>query len=74
MNPYATMQGKPTGSLSSKGILEFNYYYDFDENGIFYYLGTYGKKKIWQNPHSTGIVQCFTSSIGSGKVEDIVGR
>ncbi len=27
--------------------MEFNYDHDFDENGVFYYLGTYGKKRPW---------------------------
>jgi hypothetical protein len=27
--------------------LEFVYSYDFDENGVFYYLGTYGRRKLW---------------------------
>lgn len=30
---------------------EFNFDYDFDENGVLYYLGTYGRRKNWQNPH-----------------------
>ena len=54
--------------------MDFNYKHDFDENGALYYLGTQGKKRPWSNPHSLGIVQCFTSSIGSGSVEDIGGR
>ncbi len=55
-------------------VIEFVYDHDFDENGALYYLGTYGRKRPWQNPHALGLVQCFTSSIGNGKVEDIVGR
>jgi len=26
---------------------EFFYEYNFDENGVLYYLGTYGKKRNW---------------------------
>jgi len=55
-------------------VIEFIYDHDFDENGALYYLGTYGRKRPWQNPHALGLVQSFTSSIGNGKVEDIVGR
>jgi hypothetical protein len=54
--------------------IDFIYEHDFDTNGVFYFLGTYGHKRPWQNPHALGQVQCFTSSIGNGKVEDIVGR
>lgn len=50
------------------------YAHDFDENGALYYLGTSGMRKIWQNPHMLKLVQCFASSVGSGQVEDIVGR
>jgi hypothetical protein len=35
--------GKPT----QKGLVDFVYEHDFDENGAFNYLGTYGKKKMW---------------------------
>ena len=52
----------------------FEYSYDFDENGSFYYLGTHGDSKIWQNPHSINQVQAFASSIGFGSVQDFVGR
>jgi E3 ubiquitin-protein ligase HECTD1 len=54
--------------------MDFLYDHDFDENGVFYYLGTYGHKRAWQNPHVLGLIQCFTSSIGGGRVEDIAGR
>ncbi|TNV84937.1 hypothetical protein FGO68_gene49 [Halteria grandinella] len=54
--------------------MDFVYDHDFDENGVFFYLGTYGYKRAWQNPHTLGLVQAFTSSIGGGRVEDIVGR
>ena len=53
---------------------EFVYSYDFDDNGLLYFLGTYGKTKAWQNPHSIGQVTVFASSIGYGSLEDIVGR
>jgi hypothetical protein len=53
---------------------EFFYEHDFDENGLFYFLGTSNLTRMWQNPHSTGKVRAFASSIGSGSVEDIVGR
>jgi hypothetical protein len=33
---------------------EFIYEYDFDENGALFYLGSFGKKRLWQNPHLIG--------------------
>lgn len=52
----------------------FDYNYDMDENGVFFYLATEGGRKIWQNPHVIGQVQAFASSIGFGTVQDLVGR
>ena len=52
----------------------FDYNFDMDENGCFYFLGTNGGTKIWQNPHTIGQVQAFASSIGFGNVSDLVGR
>jgi hypothetical protein len=54
--------------------LDFVYDHDFDENGVFFYLGTAGLKYAWQNPHTLRQVNCSASSLGSGKIEDFVGR
>ena len=43
---------------------EFIFEYNFDEQGILYYLGSMGRRRLWQNPHSIGQVQAFASSIG----------
>ena len=56
------------------GPKDFQYAYDFDENGVLFYLGSAGKTRVWQNPHVLGQVQAFCSSIGSGSVEQFVGR
>lgn len=54
---------------------EFNFEYNFDENGVLYYLGSMAKRRNWQNPHSIGQVQAFASSVGQGcSVENFVGR
>ena len=54
--------------------LEFSYCYDFDENGVLYYLGSSAKARRWQNPHILGEVRAFGSNVGYGKIEDFVGR
>lgn len=66
----------PQGMWTQKQaqVTSFDYSYDFDENGAFYFLGTEGGRKIWQNPHTIGQVQAFASSIGFGSVHDLVGR
>lgn len=53
---------------------EFVFDYDFDENGALYFLGSFGKKRIWQNPHTIGQVQVFASSIGAGSPDCFTGR
>jgi len=56
---------------------EFVYDYDMDENGLMYFLGTFGHRKMWQNPHLANQVTCFGTSCGSnvnGNIWDIVGR
>jgi len=58
----------------SKPLQEFIYSFDFDENGVFYFIGSSGRLKPWENPALTGKVLAFASSVSSGKVEDLVGR
>ena len=53
---------------------EFIFRAHFDEEGALYYLGSFGKKRLYQNPHTVGQVQAFSSSIGVGRPEDVVGR
>lgn len=53
---------------------ELIYNFDFDENGLFNFLGTEGKRKLWQNPHLVGQIQAFASSIGFGSIHELVGR
>ena len=59
---------------NSLGPKEFQYSYDFDENGVLFFLGSHGKRRVWQNPHIMGQVEGFASSLGSGSVEMVVGR
>jgi hypothetical protein len=53
---------------------EFRYQSDFDQNGLLFYLATQGCSEKWQNPHLTGQVRVFASSLSFGKLEDFVGR
>ena len=73
--PQALQPMAMRNTISSKmGPKEFNYAYDFDENGALFFLGSHGKTSVWQNPHIAGQVQAFASSIGSGSVEVFTGR
>jgi hypothetical protein len=35
-------------------VIELKYKYDFDENGVLFYLGSGAKKTNWTNPHILG--------------------
>ena len=61
-------------SMINKPHPIFKYEYDFDENGIFYYLGTKGKIVPYKNPHEIGQIKVFASSLGKGNLSDFVGR
>ena len=65
MDAHSDLHKRPT---------EFSFQSHFDEEGALYFLGSFGKRRLWQNPHILGQVQAFSSSIGSGKPEDMVGR
>jgi hypothetical protein len=65
----------PQDFFADRSLLrEFVYSYDFDENGAFFHLATRNRIEEWKNPHSTGTVTCFSSSISYGKIEDLAGR
>ncbi|EDW13533.2 E3 ubiquitin-protein ligase Ufd4 [Drosophila mojavensis] len=57
--------------------ISFTYNFDFDEEGLIYYIGSNGKTCEWVNPAQYGLVQ-VTSSEGKtlpyGKLEDILSR
>jgi hypothetical protein len=59
--------------MNSNQPKKFNYEYDFDENGALFFLGSAGKKRLWQNPHDK-MVQAFASSVGAGHPSNFVGR
>lgn len=67
--PFAATQGRrsPRAARPPQNIMatmhrneppptEFFFEYNFDENGVLYYLGTLGKRRNWQNPHILGQV------------------
>ena len=61
-------------TLSNNSAIELNYEYDFDENGVFYYLGTMSIITNWRNPNVIGQIKVFCSSLGKGRLSDFVGR
>lgn len=62
-------------TAQSLSPVEFVYKYDFDDNGVIYYLGSNGKTRKWVNPYDLKIVEVFFSSVGVGvKSEDFIGR
>lgn len=69
-SPLNATRNNPTLDRPSEFVFE----HDFDENGALYYLGSFAKKRLWQNPHQIGQILAFGSSVGGGKIEDFVGR
>lgn len=64
--------------LKDSSKISFQHTYDFDENGIVYWIGTNGKTSTeWVNPGQYGLVT-VTSSDGRnlpyGRLEDILSR
>ncbi|XP_050441159.1 E3 ubiquitin-protein ligase HECTD1 isoform X2 [Adelges cooleyi] len=58
--------------------IKFKHYYDFDKNGILYWVGTNGKTSIdWVNPGQYGLMLVQSSdgrNLPYGQVEDILSR
>lgn len=72
-DPIISLDFYKNMSISNRH-LSFVYEYDFDENKVFYYLGTLGKMSPYRNPHELGQVKVFGSSNGKGLLADFVGR
>ena len=64
------------------GSFQFNFCYDFDQNGVLYWFGTGAganeskedEKIIWENPAISQKIRAFRSSDGAGLASDICGR
>jgi len=67
---------KKWSSTKRKGGLELKYVSDWDENGLFSYIGTQKKTTSWTNPQLSGEVSINTSQLGgmSGSVDNLVAR
>jgi len=67
---------KKWNSNKRKGGVELKYQSDWDDNGLFSYIGSRKKTTSWSNPYSIGEVTITTSQLGgmSGSVENLVGR
>ena len=46
----------------------------FGEGGVLHFIGTEGKSREWQNPHTCGTVVSAMSSVSSGDPSKFVGR
>ena len=73
-DPKISMEFYKNMSVMNRPRPIFKYEYDFDENGVFFHLGTMGKLSPYRNPHEIGQVKVFASSLGKGQLGDFVGR
>lgn len=55
-------------------LIHLQYTYDFDTNGVLYYIGTSGGTRPYVNPHLRGEVLAKWSSVGAGSVEYFVNH
>lgn len=42
--------------MAPEAPTEFFFDHNFDEKGALYYLGSIGRRRLWQNPHTVGVV------------------
>uniref|UniRef100_A0A1I8GC90 E3 ubiquitin-protein ligase n=1 Tax=Macrostomum lignano TaxID=282301 RepID=A0A1I8GC90_9PLAT len=65
-------------SAAPDGAVQLTYAYDFDENGLFYWLGTNaGSQPSWVNPVQAGVVVMTTwngKDLSYGKLEHFLSR
>ena len=73
-DPKISMEFYKNMSVMNRPRPIFKYEYDFDENGVFFHLGTMGKLSPYRNPNEIGQVKVFASSLGKGQLGDFVGR
>ncbi len=61
---YGALAQTPPVNLGAAGV-ELKHQYDFDANGLFYWLGTRGKRQQWRNPAQLGLVAVIASSMST---------
>jgi len=54
--------------------IHFTHSFDFDEKGVFYWLGSSGKTSFYRNPHTSGRITASMSSCYAGDPFNIVAR
>ena len=54
IGPIAPMTNVPDQTALVNRPNEFVFKSHFDEEGALYYLGSFGKKRLYQNPHTVG--------------------
>jgi len=60
------------GKILSRIPSQFNY--NKNNQGAFYYLGTYGYTRPFTNPSSSHLVRAFSSTLYSGRPSDILDQ
>lgn len=71
LSKHSALNSSPTNRLSMKSFVmrDVN-----DAEGLFYWLGTVGGTRLWQNPAGRGNIRVFSSGIGFGSLDTLVGR
>lgn len=77
---YGTATGKVApagpGALPSGPFRKFEYFSDFDTNGILHWIGTKGGSQGWTNPATSGLVSILSTPVmgNSQPISAICGR
>eukprot|EP01112_Ceratiomyxa_fruticulosa_P021039 TRINITY_DN7323_c0_g1_i1.p1 TRINITY_DN7323_c0_g1~~TRINITY_DN7323_c0_g1_i1.p1 ORF type:complete len:585 (-),score=125.19 TRINITY_DN7323_c0_g1_i1:96-1850(-) len=73
-NEYSMLVGNRRLIPRAQYAVSLQYTSDFDDQGLFYYIGTNGGIEEWSNPFLKGRVRVMCSSQEKGNVADVVGR
>jgi len=60
---YGKLYEVPETKPDQAGVVSLKYQYDFDSNGLFYWIGSSGKRDPWKNPADAGLVKVTSSAL-----------
>ncbi|CAK1540512.1 unnamed protein product [Leptosia nina] len=63
--------------IKSEAPISFTYDHDFDDNGLFYFIGSNAGTSEWVNPGAHGLVSVWSSDgrqLPYGRAEDVLSR
>ena len=71
---YENLESPRNSKKPKRPKKEFNFKYNSDKNGLFYFLGTFPNRKQYSNPEELGNISVFCSSLVEGELSGLVGQ